>query len=184
MVEIVGFLDGGTNSEISDGKNVGSLEGEHEEHVRGPDADALYPGEAFDDCGIVESGQSGEIESAFASVAGDVANVFDLAGGEAQRPHFLRPEFENVFRCQFSGGHGGLETVENHPRYFGAELLRYNRANERSQGRLAKLHAIGADTVDDGGQDRIFFLQMIGYFAQAETGLKADTSVIRMSLIG
>src|ERR1035437_10460132 len=81
--QIVGFADGVADAQVAGGEDVGALEGEDQEHVSGPDADALDLGEAEDDLVVGEGGEIREHNFARAGVAGGGGGGGGRLGGKA-----------------------------------------------------------------------------------------------------
>ena len=61
LIQRIGFLHGGAHAEIADGKDVGPPQCEHQEHLHGPDADALHAGERGDHSVVVHFGKVFEL---------------------------------------------------------------------------------------------------------------------------
>src|ERR1017187_10725674 len=85
--QIVGFADGVADAQVARGQDVGPLQGEDQEHVSGPDADAFDLGEAEDDLVVGQSGEIREHQLPLAGMAGGGAGGGGLFGGGAEGGH-------------------------------------------------------------------------------------------------
>ena len=94
--QAVGLADGVADPQVAGGQHVGAAQGEDQEHVHGPDADALDLGEPLDDLGVGQRRQFLEDHGAVAGVARQVADVGGLLAGKAQRPHARRAQLEDA----------------------------------------------------------------------------------------
>ena len=89
------YRAGGANAEIPDGQHIVSAEGEHKEHMGGPDADALDARQVLDHGGVVEPGQGLKHDAAFFRVLCQFADIEGFAGRKPHFAHSLRSEFHD-----------------------------------------------------------------------------------------
>src|SRR5579884_899952 len=95
-----------------------------------------------------------EFNDAIASFAREVADIGELLLGEPERTHLLRPQFQNGLGRNLASSFR-LQTIENGLSGFAVELLKHDGTNERSERRLAILHRVRTDALDDGSEHRI-----------------------------
>src|SRR6185369_9063923 len=85
----VRLLDSHVDAEVDGGHHVGTAEGEHQEHLCRPAADAFYPREVLDDVFIVHARELLEDYVAADGLLSQVANVAELLLGEPAGLHLL-----------------------------------------------------------------------------------------------
>ncbi len=77
-VEPVGAFDRAADPEVAHRQHVGTLEVEHQEHLRGPQPEALDGGQLGDHLLVLERVEALELELAREHVLGERAQVADL----------------------------------------------------------------------------------------------------------
>ncbi len=149
LPQAIGAVDGVANTEVAGRQDIGAAEGEDQEHVGGPDADALHLSEVLDDSGVVKSWQILKPYLSGARLFSEVEHVFRLLPGEAERTKFLGRLRGEPFRRDVAYGldDSGVDRRSG----FAAELLVDDGTNEGFEGGLAVLNSARTDTVDDGG---------------------------------
>ena len=157
------LFDGGLHAVIAGGQNVGMAQGEHEEHVRGPDADAFDLGEVGDDFFFRHLSHALELQHSGSGLLGKIAEIGRFLAREANDTHFGIREFENALRRQRVAGARG-EAVKDSGGSFAVQLLIQDRLGQRVKRGLTKLHAAGSDALDDCGESGIGLLEVIDCF--------------------
>src|ERR1035437_6602701 len=175
--QIVGFADGVADAQVAGGEDVGALEGEDQEHVSGPDADALDLGEAEDDLVVGEGGEICEHNFARAGVAGEVVDVGGLLGGKSQGAHTGGAELKDGFGGDHALDRGG-ETAEDDAGDASAELLEYNGLDQGLEIRRAKLDPIIANPFDNGGEHRVAGAEVVNGLLHGETRAHRGASTL------
>lgn len=85
QLEGVEVADAAAEDEVAGGEDVGAAEVEEEEELGAPAAEAADGGDRRDHFIVGEAPEGGEVESAVFDPSRQVADVFDLAAGEADR---------------------------------------------------------------------------------------------------
>src|SRR3954471_9463542 len=133
VLEAVGPHDRVAHPEVTRGQHVWPVEGEHEEHVGRPLADALDRRELADDLLVGELGEAVELELAGEHVLGERAQVGDLrpreARGGAQRLRVVR---EDLLRGRRAAVEAVGQAPPDRPCREHGELLAGDRAHERA----------------------------------------------------
>ena len=166
--ESIGLLHGVADAEVAGGENVGALEGEDEEHVGSPDADAFDLGEAGDDFFIGERGEFFEDEFAIAGVAGQVADIGGFLGGETEGAHARRAQFEDGGGSHGTGDGGG-EAAEDDAGDASAQLLVDDGVDKGLKIGLAKLDTIISNPLNDAVEHRVAGSEVANGLLHSET---------------
>src|ERR1039458_6130637 len=166
---LVVLLDGSLHAVIADRQNIRTPQGEHQEHVRRPDADALDLGEMRYHFFFRHFRHALELQQAGCSFLGEVAQIRRLLPGQPDATHFGIGQFENALRGQRVAGKSGEAIEDGHGR-FAVQLLIEDRLGEGMKGGLVKLHAAWPYALDNRGQHGVGFLQVtdckvVGRFA-------------------
>ncbi len=180
LLESIGALHGHANAEIASGQHVRPLQRKHEEHVRGPDADSLYFCEMFHNLFVGHGGEALENQVAVPGEAGEIANISRFRGGKPHLPEGCRAHPQDGFRGDLTIGHPAHQAFDEHPRHLGADLLREDGADERSEVRLAIAHGELADLIDNCSQDGVAPKLLDGLlhsFEETETERNVSPSV-------
>ena len=162
VFERPGALHGGADAEVGRRQDVGAAEGEHEEHLGGPDADAFDAGEVFNYGGVVELGEGFEDDGAAAGVFGQFADVERFLRGESQAAHALGAEFHDSGGRDHFFSRRRVEAAEDNGGNPAAELLENNGADEGFKAGLAVLDGERAGSGNDFRQDGVFFEMLKG----------------------
>ena len=173
--QVVGAADGVANPEIAGGQDVVPAQGEDQEHVGGPHADALDLGQALDHLLVRKRRQFLEDQPLVARMTGQIADVGRFLCRKPQRAHPGRTELEDPFGGQRGPG-GGRQPAEDHGCHAAAKLLKYNGFDEGLEIRVAELDGIVADPVDDCGQNRVRPAEVMDGFVHGETIVLRGTS--------
>src|ERR1035437_8595032 len=175
--QIVGFADSIADAQVAGGEDVGALEGEDQEHVSGPDTDALDLGEAEDDLVVGEGGEIREHELPRAGVAGGGGGGGGVLGGGAPGKPTGGAELKDGF-----GGDdvldGGRETAEDDAGDASAELLENNGLDQGLEIRRAKLDNIIANPFDNGGEHRVAGAEVVNGWLHGETRARRGASTL------
>src|ERR1700685_241276 len=94
---VVVLLDRHLDAVIARRQHVWPLQREHEKYVRGPNADALYLRQVFDNLFVGHLSQASEVEFATAGAFCHVEEIGRFLFRESHGTHFLRREFEDSF---------------------------------------------------------------------------------------
>src|ERR1039457_6335856 len=175
--QIVGFADSVADAQIPGGQDVAALQGEDQEHVGGPDADAFDLGEAEDDLVVGEGGEILEDHFPIEGVAREVADVGGLLGGEPQRAHAGGAEFEDGFGSDYALDGGG-QPAEDHTGDASAELLEDDRLDQGLEIRRAELDTIIAYVFDNGGEHRVVGAEVVDGLLHGETRTRRAASTL------
>src|SRR6188768_3183499 len=89
LLEAVLDLDRFADAEVAAGEDVGALQVEEQEHLGGPAAEAADGDDLLDHLLVIQLLEPVELELAAEDVAGEVADVFGLAAGEAAAAQVL-----------------------------------------------------------------------------------------------
>src|ERR1019366_5074370 len=176
-LQLVSLADRVADAQIAGGENVSALEGEDQEHVDGPDADAFHLCEAEDDFVVGEGGEILEDHFPIAGVAGEVADVGGLLSGEPQQAHAGGAESEDGFGGDYALDGGG-EPAEDHTGDASAELLEDDRFDQGLEIRRAELDTIIANLFDNGGEHRVVGAEVVDGLLHVETRTRRDTSTL------
>ena len=151
-----------------------AAQGEHQEHLRGPDADAFYLGQPFDDVEVGERRKLLEDQLSVTSVTGQVADIRSFLCGKAQFAHAGGAQGED-FRGRHLAAHRVQQAVQNNLGDLPAELLVDDGAYERVKSGFAKLDTIGANPFDNSGEYGIVFSEVLNrvfHVKQSSVGLR------------
>src|ERR1035438_8579715 len=124
-----------------------------------------------------EGGEILEDHSPIAGVAGEVADVGGLLGGEPQRAHAGGAEFEDGFWGDYALDGGG-EPAEDHTGDASAELLEDDRLDQGLKIRRAELDAIIAYLFDNGGEHRVVGAEVVDGLLHDETRTQRGASTL------
>jgi len=89
LAHFVETPDGMLHAEVSRGQNVWAFQGEHEEHMDGPDADALHGGQRFDDLVVGHFVEGQEIDFSAAGAFRQIAYVGGFLSRKTESTHFV-----------------------------------------------------------------------------------------------
>src|SRR5262249_29732798 len=153
-------LNGHTHAKIARGQDVGPAQGEHEEHVGGPYADAFDVSKRGDYLLIGHLGQFGEIHLAADGMLGQIADVTQLLTRKTGAPHLAHAQVLDGLRSERASG-GFFQAAVDGPRGFAAELLENDGPGQHFKSRLAIRHLAGANTGNNRGKDCVGFFEMV-----------------------
>ena len=130
--QAVGALDRAADAEVADGEDVGPAEGEHQEHVRAPLADALDRGELGHDLLVGELLEAVELELAGEHVLGQRAQEGRLGAREADGDaQLLGLVGQDLLRRRRVAAEALEQAPVDRARRVHRELLADDRAHER-----------------------------------------------------
>ena len=130
------FFHGHLDAVIAGGQDIGTAEGEHEEHVRGPNAHTFDLGKVLNDLEVGQSGELFKFEEAGLGFCGEVAEIGRLLLRQPDRAHLSVGKSEDAFRRQWVAGGVG-EALEDGGCGFAVELLIEDRFGQGVEGGLA-----------------------------------------------
>ena len=145
------------DSEIAGRQYVWAPQRENQKHMRGPNSDAFYLRQVFNNFLVGHIRQASEVQLATNRPLRHVAQVRRFLFRKTDRSQLLVGEFVDAFGSyRFSGKR--RKSVEDRCSSFAVQLLIHDSLSQTMKPRLAKFHAVGADLFDDGAQYRIRFL--------------------------
>ena len=161
---LVVLLDGRLHSVIANRQNIRMPQGKHQEHVGGPDADALDLSEMRNDFVFGHTRHALKLQQPSLGFFGEVPQVSGFLPRKSDAAHLRIAELENAVGSKRIAGQRG-KSIKNDSRRLPIQLLIEDRSSHGVKRRLAKLHAARSYAFDDRRQDGVRFLQVVGRFA-------------------
>src|ERR1035438_9483611 len=127
----------------------------------GPDADSFDAHKVLDHGGVVKIGQSLKDDAASFRVLCQFPDIKGLLPREPQFAHSLRSEFHDSGGSYPFLASGGVQAGKNHTGYPATELLIDNGSNKGFESRLTVLKLEWTDALDDRGDHRVRFFEML-----------------------
>src|SRR6266849_4997642 len=89
-----------------------------------------------------------------------IADIRELLLGEPRRSHLGCCQLKDGFGCDDSAGSRN-QSVENCARSASMKLLENDGAHQRFKARIAILHAVRANAINDRAKNRVRLLEMV-----------------------
>lgn len=150
-------LDSVAHAEVGDRQYVEPAEREDQEHLGGPDADAIYGREHVDDLVIGFARQTLEVEPAIVDMRGEVLDKRYFRAGHARGAKHSVGGIEILARRWKSviGGTGFDKAIDDGSGGFGRELLRNDRANKDFVVPAVRAEPTGSVAANEFAHERV-----------------------------
>lgn len=149
------------DAKITDWHDVGPLQREDEEHLRGPDAHASYLRQECDNFFVRQITQLAKVELPARNMLGQIGQGGDFLTREPAGAQLLGREFQESRGCE-AAPDCFSEAVENRSRGLPTKLLERNGAGQRLERWLSECNLTGSHALDDPCQNGIGVLEMQG----------------------
>ena len=155
-------LDGVLNAEVQFGQYVAPVQTEHQEHLRGPSANAFDLNKVCDEIVVVHTIDGVERQCALRHFRREIAHVTNFLTRQSDRAQLL------IARRQHRIGAGRVVRIErveprqNRRRGFSRQLLKDDRSDERLEMGpfAARFESARADDFDYSREDRVDALEV------------------------